>query len=133
MDGQGFIDPTLLDGNPEHVQLDAELGVIAVVSGPRPCVDCGLMTGNFCETFQCPWLCFAENWIPSEDWGESQRTPFCTHCETKFTGCHFCRGVAWCTPFPHNRQSRATSPLAQIYQRTTRATFGCDLRMPPAG
>ncbi len=117
MDALGFIDPNLLEGNAEHVQIHEELGVISVVTGPRPCVDCGLMTGNYCETFQHPWRCYAAHWIPTEDWGEWQRTPFCTVCEPKFTACHFCRGVASCRPFTHNRQSDPVDPLVQIYPK----------------
>ena len=52
MDAVGFIDPNHLSGqSDEHVQVDPELNVIDEAYGPRPCVDCGLMTENWCETF----------------------------------------------------------------------------------
>ena len=64
----------------------------------RPCVDCGLLTGNWCEAF-----CFAENWLGSklEDWQDSQITPHCTFCEKKYRFCHFCLGKDWATPDTH--------------------------------
>ena len=58
----------------------------------RPCVDCGLVTGNYCN-----W-CFAVERIPSEKWQPNQNTPLCSHCERAWTACHFCRGIDWCTP-----------------------------------
>ncbi len=122
MDGVGFIDPNLIGGRDDaHVQMDPVMNVIAVTSGARPCVDCGLMTGNWCETFfwgkvwhSAGGVCLAEHWIPSEDWGDGQRTPFCTSCEDKFTACHFCRQVASCTPFTHNRRPGETPPLVPV-------------------
>ena len=67
----------------------------------RPCVECGLVTGNFCDEleFQTGFKCLAEKRIPSLSWVEGQRTPFCTGCERKFGVCYFCRGVPSCTPF----------------------------------
>ena len=59
----------------------------------RPCVDCGRMTGNFCEN-----ECLAEHWLPSEHWSPGQSTPQCTRCEWKFVACHFCRRVHMATP-----------------------------------
>ena len=58
----------------------------------RPCVDCGLMTGCFCD-----W-CFAAERSPKEVWAERQKTPLCTKCDTKFKCCHYCKGLHWCTP-----------------------------------
>ena len=57
----------------EKLGRDGEL--ISII---RPCVDCGLLTGNWCEA-----SCFAENWLGSklEDWQDSQITPHCTFCE----------------------------------------------------
>ena len=68
----------------------------------RPCVECGLVTGNFCDEleYQRGFKCLAEQRIPSQRWVEGQRTPFCTHCEKKLGACYFCRGVPSCTPFP---------------------------------
>ena len=71
----------------------------------RPCVDCGLRTGNFCETTKQQGLpawqggvCLAITWVPSEKWAANQRTPLCTHCERRLGACHFCRKTHWCTP-----------------------------------
>ena len=72
---------------------------IAVVCAPtddpdifiRPCVDCGLITCNFCE-------CTAEVRIPDEYWEDGQVTPFCNSCDDRFAMCHFCRGLSWCRP-----------------------------------
>ena len=117
-----FNDPDLVDGG-EAAMFDIgrtrERGVVWTNVELRPCVDCGLMTRSFCTTFMCPWLCFAENWIPSEHWAPWQQTPFCTHCERKFEGCHFCRGEAWCTPFTHCHRNRPASPheMPEWYRR----------------
>ena len=67
-----------------------------------PCVDCGLMTGNFCDggpllNFQD--ICFACNRVPTEfPFGSTQRTPLCSYCETSKRWCRFCRGIESCTP-----------------------------------
>ena len=71
--------------NPSPVQFH----VLSVVSGPRPCVDCGVSTGNFCDGFFDD--CFAALRLPDETWGENQRTPLCTHCERKLIRCKVCR------------------------------------------
>ena len=61
----------------------------------RPCVDCGLVTGNFCD-----W-CKGEDRLPEEYWAPGQMTPLCTHCDKKRNACHFCRGEIWCVPPRH--------------------------------
>ena len=49
----------------------------------RPCVDCGLVTGRFCD------YCMAADRLPEYDaW-------------------HFCRGKLWCVPPPHRTRSGA--------------------------
>ena len=58
----------------------------------RPCVDCGLYTGRFCDH------CFASWRVPSEEWCRGQRTPLCSRCDNLWDACHFCRGEHWCTP-----------------------------------
>ena len=63
----------------------------------RPCVDCGLVTGSYCDH------CLAVDRCPAEEWAKGQMTPLCTLCDDKSKACHFCRGMAWCTPPPrHN-------------------------------
>ena len=69
----------------------------------RPCVDCGLFTGRFCDgnEFEASGTpCFAEDRIPSENWVDNQRTPFCSRCENRHGKRHYCRGVQTCMPFP---------------------------------
>jgi len=61
----------------------------------RPCVDCGLITGCFCD------FCIAEDRLPGEAWAAGQATPLCTGCDGVFKGCHFCRRQHWCAPEPH--------------------------------
>ena len=69
-----------------------------------PCVDCGLMTGRFCDGGPLPKhkdRCFACDRVPSEfPFGSRQRTPLCSYCETSKKRCRFCRGVPSCTPPP---------------------------------
>ena len=58
----------------------------------RPCADCGLFTGRFCD-----W-CMACDRIPSEQWARGQHTPLCSRCDWRWGCCRFCRGVSSCTP-----------------------------------
>ena len=70
----------------------------------RPCVDCGLYTGYFCDGDEFGLTgsrCLAADRIKGEEWAEGQRTPFCSNCEKKNERCHYCRGVLWCVPPPH--------------------------------
>ena len=69
-----------------------------------PCVDCGLVTGNFCDGGISVKYdkCFAAERVP-QDYANTgglgrQRTPLCSYCETTFGYCRFCRGVESCTP-----------------------------------
>ena len=66
----------------------------------RPCVDCGLVTGRFCDgpKGESGPQCFASEKVPDERWVQNQRTPLCSHCDNKHGKCHFCRGLLWCTP-----------------------------------
>ena len=61
----------------------------------RPCVDCGLATGSFCD------YCRAADRLPDELWVHNQMTPLCSHCDNKYGACHFCRGQLWCVPPSH--------------------------------
>ena len=64
----------------------------------RSCVDCGLRTGVWCD------FCHAEERLPNEIWNSPQQgTPLCSSCDRAHGACHFCRGLAWCTPAPHDR------------------------------
>ena len=80
------------------VLLMAELQVLAAGSKEdlvRPCVDCGLSTGCYCD-----W-CLAASRDPKSEWVPGQHTPLCTKCDNLHGMCHYCRGIPWCTPFQH--------------------------------
>ena len=62
----------------------------------RPCVDCGLKTGRYCD------FCLAKDRMPEEQWAEGQHTPLCSRCDNAHDMCHYCRGVPWCVPPPHD-------------------------------
>jgi hypothetical protein len=54
-----------------------------------PCIDCGLMTGNWCDGCEKSMM------------DQKKRLkPLCTGCEEEFLKCHECRDVAMATPFP---------------------------------
>ena len=59
----------------------------------RPCVDCGKVTGCFCD------YCFARNRVPRERWVKGQMTPLCISCDANHGCCHYCRHVQMATPF----------------------------------
>ena len=65
----------------------------------RPCVDCGQVTGRFCD------LCHAAQRCPNEHWAPNQMTPLCETCEETLHKCHFCRGQSWCVPPTWQRSS----------------------------
>ena len=67
----------------------------------RPCVDCGLMTGRFCD------YCRARERLPKEEWAPGQMTPLCSDCDNRERRCHFCRKQKWACPPPHERERRA--------------------------
>ena len=93
---------------PPDTELDDPLQVLfAVPAGTPttfPCVDCGLMTGNFCDGSPSSVgydRCFTADRVPKdfppEVYGQ-MRTPLCSYCETCFGYCRFCCGVSGCTP-----------------------------------
>ena len=51
----------------------------------RPCVDCGRITGSFCD------FCLAVDRLPRLKWYPTQATPLCTECDRKYSQCRFCR------------------------------------------
>ena len=51
----------------------------------RPCVDCGLKTGCYCDH------CRACDRCPKEEWADGQMTPLCSNCDNEHGACHFCR------------------------------------------
>ena len=61
----------------------------------RPCVDCGLNTGGFCD------YCRAADRFPDGDatgrgWAVGQLTPLCSKCDNWRRACHYCLGI-WVT------------------------------------
>ena len=66
-----------------------------------PCVDCGRITGCFCD------YCWAIDRIPKGHWFPWQRTPLCTSCNERWNACRFCREIPSCTPFGHYATSAA--------------------------
>ena len=78
-----------------------------------PCVDCGLLTGNFCDggpRLNYEDLCYACLWDPKAYPAEStQRTPLCSYCETLNKHCRFCRGEEGCTPPTRDQHWSGTS------------------------
>jgi len=95
-----------------------------------PCVDCGLMTGNFCDggiTTEYD-QCYSADRVPKDypaDVYGCMRTPLCSYCETCFDYCRFCRGVSSCMParrtrhwsgVPQDESREFTPQRAQIAQ-----------------
>ena len=89
---------------PDQVALQA-LAVGTQAELCRPCVDCGLFTGCYCDGND--WgECFAADRVPQEHWANNQRTPLCTTCDRRFGMCHFCRGQLWVVPPAHRDPAR---------------------------
>ena len=92
---------------PDQVALEA-LAVGTQEELCRPCVDCGLYTGCYCDGND--WGdCFAADRLPREHWAPNQRTPLCTSCDRRFNMCHFCRGLLWAAPPAHRDPDRYTA------------------------
>ena len=70
------------------VEMSAEKNIVVLLAAGdanilhRPCVDCGLVTGCFCD------YCFAEDRDPSGEYASGQHTPLCTDCDREFEMCH---------------------------------------------
>ena len=69
-----------------------------------PCVDCGLLTVNWCDGSSSVELdtCYASDHVPHDYPCEggygNVRTPLCQYCETCSKVCRFCLGKKGCTP-----------------------------------
>ena len=88
-----------------------------------PCVDCGLMTGNFCDGGITVAYdhCFASERVPADYLdNEGQRTPLCSYCETLSQFCRFCRRVHSCTP-PNRHRHWSGVPQSQSRQFSSAA------------
>ena len=71
----------------------------------RPCVDCGLYTGRYCD------YCHAADRLPDETWAPGQMTPLCSNCDDKRHECHFCAGKSWCTPPPSGMKPESAESM----------------------
>ena len=65
----------------------------------RACVDCGRVTGRFCD------YCTAASRFPQGDasgrmWAAGQMTPLCSDCDNFRDGCHYCLGLWVTRPVP---------------------------------
>ena len=58
----------------------------------HPCVDCGQITGRYCD------YCLAEGRVEDQEWAPGQQTPLCLSCDRTFGSCHFCREQLWARP-----------------------------------
>ena len=92
-----------------------------------PCVDCGLLTGNFCDGSPTVGFdkCFAHDRVP-QDYPVVKfvgfRTPLCTYCETCSEFCRFCRGLKGCTPPTRIRHWSGVPPCESREFTAERAT-----------
>ena len=82
-------------GKAVHTTMDGAKMEVLAAGDPkilnRPCIDCGLITGRFCD------FCLAKDRFPKEVWADGQPTPLCSHCDNKHGECHRCRGMVWVT------------------------------------
>ena len=81
------------EGTTIRVKLD-EVALKRLQSGDpclMPCVDCGLVTTDFCDT------CWGEDPFP-QDKAHGKFIPLCRRCELVNWQCHFCRREDWCDP-----------------------------------
>ena len=113
VDGVGRCDPNVLT--------DLAAGMEVVCTGTakmlcRPCVDCGLYTGRYCDH------CKAIERIPSEQWAEGQMTPLCSRCDWDSGKCRFCRGVTSCTPPGHGQKPLEEDESQQSGRSNAHAT-----------
>ena len=111
----------------------------------RPCVNCGEVTGNFCD------YCLASSRLPGEAWYPTQATPLCHRCDARFHRCRFCwedrlrngRGNPPSAPTntPGKNGGRAsqtpaprpgTAPPGCLQPRVSRCQ-GCAIDFTPAG
>ena len=82
----------------------------------RPCVDCGLYTGRFCD------YCYDADRIPNDEWARGQLTPLCSRCDNRYDMCHFCRGVHMARPFALHpyagiMESRMANPVSLLQSK----------------
>ena len=73
-----------------------------------PCVDCGRITGGFCDH------CWAIQRMPDEEWPPWQRTPICTRCNDKRDACRFCLKMPPFVPSGHQNTSTVQRQSSDI-------------------
>ena len=73
----------------------------------RPRVDCGQITGGFCD------YCMAAYRIPKEKWAAGQRTPLCSACDRTHDCCHFCRHEIWVRPPAWRKNAKGEKVLVE--------------------
>ena len=94
-------------GFPQTYSSPGALQVLSFSADPdtfkKPCIECGLITGNFCDgqTGEC----FAKDTIKDGKFEPGQRTPMCTKCEKKYRFCKVCRDK--------QRSEAASGPVKQ--------------------
>ena len=82
------------EGTDIRVKLD-EVALQKLQSGDpclMPCVDCGLVTTDFCDR------CWGDDHFPQHKWAHGRFIPLCPRCELVNSQCHFCRREDWCDP-----------------------------------
>ena len=82
----------------------------------RPCIDCGRVTGNYCDSYPRN-ICLARLRKPRERWEPNQRTPFCRECESHEPYCRYCRAEVGnnsteTNPVMNSATSPVTNPAA---------------------
>ena len=109
-----------------------DMGVLWFAEEQAPtayaCVDCGLMTGNFCDGGLSVAYdkCFAAERVPRDyNTNGNQRTPLCSYCESLHDLCRFCRGVHSCTP---PEAKKHWSGVPQSESRGFNATVAAEAR-----
>ena len=107
----------------EEAAVGCDMSIICVSDQEtlvRPCVDCGQMTGRFCD------YCYAADRCPDERWAPNQLTPLCSRCDNthdKCTSAVVRLGV--CLPLGvHHDELYQDRLLPSIQQRCCRACSG---------
>ena len=83
----------------------------------RPCADCGLLTGCFCD------FCYIGERYPCPEEDRWRHTPLCTRCNRQHDdACHYCRRVQWCTPPTWEKTGTYQPDPQPAAQKTENAT-----------
>ena len=94
----------------------------------RPCVDCGLLTGCFCD------FCYIAERYPCPEQDRLRHTPLCTRCDRENDdGCHYCRRVQWCTPPTWEKTGTYRPDTQPTAQKNSSPPEDADSSPPPQG